>query len=223
MRRATTMAFAPRMHVYPGGRVDDSDYAADVSFAVDDAEVSRLAERASTDVAGLKALYSCAARELAEEVGVTVGGPPGGPLMVDPSAFPLVEHWVTPEMEAKRYDVRFFMAVLPAGQEAALLTTEADAAFWITPAAALASRRDMAMLPPTEVTLRLLGGFATSADALAEGARRPVLPLMPKRIVEDDGSARWALVNHRTDAVILDPIPGPHTREVDGLPMDLEP
>lgn len=222
------MAFAPRMHVYPGGRVDDGDYARDVAFTVDDDEVDRLAVRASTDIPGLRALYSCAARELAEEVGVVVegirsGDPGHGPLLVDPGAFPIVEHWVTPEMEAKRYDVRFFMAALPAGEEAVLLTTEADSAFWITPAAALAARRDLAMLPPTEATLRMLSGFATAADAVAEGGRRTVLPLMPRILTDADGAQRWAIVNHRTDEILLDSVRGPHTREVDGLPMEPSP
>lgn len=222
------MAFAPRMHVYPGGRVDDGDYAREVAFTVDEAEVGRLAVRASTDAAGLRALYSCAARELAEEVGVVVegirsGDPGHGPLLVDPEAFPIVEHWVTPEMESKRYDVRFFMAALPSGQDAALQTTEADSAFWITPGAALAARRDMAMLPPTEATLRMLSGFATAADALAEGGRRTVLPLMPRILTGADGTERWAIVNHRTDEILLDSVPGPHTREVDGLPLEPAP
>lgn len=222
------MAFAPRMHVYPGGRVDDGDYARDVAFTVDDAEVERLAARASTDAAGLRALYSCAARELAEEVGVVVAGirsgdPAHGPLLVDPAGFPIAEHWVTPEMEAKRYDVRFFMAALPAGQDAALQTTEADSAFWITPAAALAARRELAMLPPTEATLRMLSGFATAADAVAEGGRRTVLPLMPRILTGADGAQRWAIVNHRTDEILLDSVPAPHTREVDGRPMEPTP
>ena len=138
LRRVTTMAFAPLMHVYPGGRVDEADYEAPVDFTVPPADVAALAERASTDVRGLVALYSCAVREVAEECGVSLVEPgPDGRLVIDPAVLPVADHWVTPEMEGKRYDVRFFMAVLPAGQDAILSTTEADSAFWIAPQAAL--------------------------------------------------------------------------------------
>lgn len=220
LRRATTMAFAPRMHVYPGGRVDEADYTAPVRFTVDDAAAAALAARASTDETGLRALYSCALRELQEEARIRLVEPDAdGILWVDPALLPVADHWVTPEMEGKRYDVRFFLAVLPEGQDAGLSTTEADEAFWVTPAEALAGRRagTMAMLPPTEATLLWLAGFTSAADALADAAARTVRPLLPKRLVEEDGSARWALVDDRTGEVILDRVDAPHTRETDGL------
>jgi 8-oxo-dGTP pyrophosphatase MutT (NUDIX family) len=220
MRRATTMAFAPRMHVYPGGRVDPSDYAAPIDFGVSDAQVDALAERASTDAAGLVALYSCAIREIEEEVGITlVEADPHGRLVVDPALLPIADHWVTPELEPKRYDVRFFVAVVPAGQDAELTTTEADGAFWVTPADALLARAagDMAMLPPTEATLRYLTGFVQSRDVLVDAARRSVAPLLPRRIVGDDGTARWVMVHDRTGEVLMEDIDAPHTRETDGL------
>ena len=173
LRRVTTMAFAPLMHVYPGGRVDEADYEASVDFTVPPADVAALAERASTDVRGLVAPYSCAVREVAEECGVSLVEPgPDGRLVIDPAVLPVADHWVTPEMEGKRYDVRFFMAVLPAGQDAILSTTEADSAFWIAPQAALDARRagELAMLPPTEATLGYLTGFGSAAEALADAA-----------------------------------------------------
>ena len=142
-----------------------------------------------------------------------------GRLVVDPSALPIIDHWVTPELEPKRYDVRFFAAAVPDGQEAALSTTEADGAFWITPSAALAARAagDMAMLPPTEATLGYLASFAHAQDVVLDGARRDVVPLLPRRLVDDAGRARWVMVNDRTDEILMEDIDGPHTRETDGL------
>ena len=220
MRRATTMAFAPRMHVYPGGRVDDCDYAARVVYSVDDERVEQLARRASADVRGLSALYACAVREIHEEVGIHLAQTDErGRLVIDPDEIPLVDHWVTPEVERMRYDVRFFVAVVPHDQDAALTTTEADGAFWIRPDEALTSRRggDMAMLPPTEATLGYLTRFASSEEVVADARTRPVVPLLPRRIIDEDGSVRWAMVHDRTGEVLVERIDRPHTSETDGL------
>lgn len=220
LRRATTMAFAPRMHVFPGGRVDTADYEAQVDFTVADGAVVALAERASTDVAGLRALYSCAVREVLEETGIRLPAITGsGALLVDPAILPVADHWVTPDVESKRYDVRFFVAAVPAGQEAGLRTTEAEEAFWISPRDALTGRREgsVAMLPPTQATLAWAADFSSAHQALLAAAQRPVVPLLPKRLADEHGTVRWALVHDRTGEVIVDDVQAPHTREADGL------
>jgi hypothetical protein len=144
---------------------------------------------------------------------------PNGRLRVDPQRLPIIDHWVTPELEPKRYDVRFFAAVVPDGQDAALSTTEADGAFWIAPSAALTARTagDMAMLPPTEATLRYLSSFSGADDVVLDGGLRTVVPLLPRRLVDDEGRARWVMVNDRTDEILMEDIDAPHTRETDGL------
>lgn len=217
MRRATTMAFAPRMHVFPGGRVDAVDHAEEVVFETGDAQT--LAERASTDIDGIAALYSCAIRETGEEAGIDLSRRDDrGRLLIDPARLPLIDHWVTPESESHRYDVRFFAAVIDDGQ-ARLTTTEADVAVWITPADAIVEFEAgrMAMLPPTEAVLRRLSAFVRAEEALREESQRPVVPLLPRRL-EDASGTRWVLVNDRTGEIVVDRIPRPHTRETDGLP-----
>lgn len=218
MRRATTMAFAPRMHVFPGGRVDASDHDVRVHFSSGDADA--LAERGSTDRVGIRALYSCAVRETLEETGIAIATPDAdGRLVIDPADVPIIDHWVTPETESHRYDVRFFAAAVRDGG-GHLMTTEADRASWIAPALALeefAAGR-MAMLPPTESVLRRLAPFTLAAQVLADAPGRPVVPLLPRRLVDSEGRSRWAMVHARTGEVLVDRIRMPHTREVDGLP-----
>ena len=219
MRRATTMAFAPRMHVFPGGRVDREDFGEEVAFLRGD--VAHLADRGSTDVAGIAALYACAVREIAEETGVMLAArDPAGRLLIDPDDLPLIDHWVTPEMEGRRYDVRFFAAVLPNDQQASLTTTEADEAAWVAPSAAVAEFEAgrMAMLPPTEAVLRRLASFVRAADVLADAPGRAVHPLLPRMLVDESGVGRWALVHDRTGEVLHEGVSMPHTRESDGRP-----
>ncbi len=220
MRRVATMAFAPRMHVFPGGRLDDVDRAARVSVIGGD--VHELARRASADPDELHALYSCAVRETREEVGLDLGLVTcDGAVQVDAMAMPIIDHWVTPEGETRRYDVRFFAAMV-VGDDARLTTTEADRGGWLRPADALGSfaAGDLPMLPPTESVLRWISDFGTAADVIAAGSTRAVVPLLPLRVVDDAGSSRWILVNDRTREVISDPHVAPHTRESDGLPME---
>lgn len=196
LRRAATMAFAPGFWVFPGGRVDARDYAVEIDFGP--VPERDLAHRASTDVAGVRALYACAVREVTEEVGITLAGNgPAGELRIDPAVLPIIDHWVTPEPEPIRYDVRFLAALVPDGQEAVLTTTEADHAEWCPATRAVDRFRagEMPMLPPTIATVQYLASFPDCAAMLDDAARRTVVPLLPTRTVHEDGHVEWTLVH----------------------------
>jgi 8-oxo-dGTP pyrophosphatase MutT (NUDIX family) len=95
-------------------------------------------------------------------------------------------HWITPEFEERRYDTRFFVTALPVGQRTRDVGGEADRVAWMRPADALAAvdRGEMAMLPPTSVTLGELAGFGTVADVLA--APRAVTPILPRAVLDGE-------------------------------------
>src|SRR5918998_1106290 len=78
-------------------------------------------------------------------------------------------HWITPPQETRRYDTKFFAALLPVGQEARDVSGEADEAVWTTPSAALREHAGgtRPMLPPTIHTLGQLEPFPDAAAALA--------------------------------------------------------
>jgi 8-oxo-dGTP pyrophosphatase MutT (NUDIX family) len=211
MRRALTMPFAPGMYVFPGGRVDARDFTEPSR----DETWSHLAQRMSADITLARALVHCAVRELIEETGVDVRGATDVELL----QIPLIDHWVTPEVEERRYDVRFFATALPAGQQAQMRGTEADVAQWIRPGDAVSGFRagNYPMLPPTVAVLALLAEFDVASDALAHLAQRPVRPLLPRAVLGDDDALQWSLVDDRTGAVIRAAHEMPHAWEARGV------
>lgn len=183
-RRPSTMAFGPDIHVFPGGRLDPSD-AEPAALAA--AGLSAEAAAANLGV-GLElgvdlgptvalAHHVAAVRETVEETGIRIGAAELIPLT----------RWVTPISMPRRFDVRFFAAVVGAGTEIDGSSAEVVDATWLTPAAALqaAARGVISVWQPTFVTLQQLEGLADAAairQAFAPGTSPggPVIqPLRP--------------------------------------------
>jgi 8-oxo-dGTP pyrophosphatase MutT (NUDIX family) len=243
MRRTTSMAFAAGMHVYPGGAVEASDSHVPVAGRADLAVVA--ARTFSDDP---RAMLVAAARETFEECGVLIAvGPDGATaevdddleaeraaldsgqvtfasilerrgLRVDDAAIVPFAHWVTPEVEDRRYDTRFFMTAQPAGQHAVYIAGESDRSAWWRPGDALAASAEgrMAMLPPTAATLALLASHADAASALEAAATVDMAPILPAPYLEPDGSISWRLLHDRTRAVLRSG-GAPTASETDGV------
>jgi 8-oxo-dGTP pyrophosphatase MutT (NUDIX family) len=99
-------------------------------------------------------------------------------------------HWITPEFEPRRYDTRFFVAAMPAGQRTRDVSGEADHVAWMRPADALAGvdAGTMAMLPPTYVALQQIGALPTVAAVWDAAQQRVVRTVTPGvEIVGDEG------------------------------------
>lgn len=92
-----------------------------------------------------------------------------------------VAHWITPEIEPKRFDTRFFVAALPERQICRDAGTEADRRLWIRPAEALAA--GLKLMPPTRAVLQDLAGHPDVGSALR--AERDISTVLPR--VELDG------------------------------------
>jgi 8-oxo-dGTP pyrophosphatase MutT (NUDIX family) len=211
LRRHQSMAFAPGMYVFPGGRVDPRD--SDQRLAWSGPPVSQWALRLGCDAPRAQALVCAAARELFEESGILLAGPDAGSVVDDTTGEELEAdrralvgralafadfltnrglvlrtdlmvawgHWVTPIFEPRRYDTRFFAAMLPAGQRARDVSGEADRVTWMRPAAACAAvdAGDIAMLPPTYVTLSEMARRGSVEEILSSAAARTVSPIEP--------------------------------------------
>jgi 8-oxo-dGTP pyrophosphatase MutT (NUDIX family) len=151
-------------YVFPGGRVDDADRPA--------AE-SRLPAASFRDLsdADEAAYRNAAVRELKEEANVDI--------TVD-DLHPFA-HWVTPEIEIRRYDTRFFLARMPEGQVARHDESETTALEWLTPKEAVARfhRRELLLPPPTYTSIRQLAPRTSIDDVLAWARGRAIPRVMP--------------------------------------------
>jgi 8-oxo-dGTP pyrophosphatase MutT (NUDIX family) len=108
---------------------------------------------------------------------------------MDASAVEYIAHWITPEAEPRRYDTRFFAAIVPAGVESLHHTKEMSDAVWITPAEALRKNREgtFPMVFPTIKTLLVLDDHATPRAALSSFRGVAIPPIMPRLVSTPTG------------------------------------
>jgi 8-oxo-dGTP pyrophosphatase MutT (NUDIX family) len=97
--------------------------------------------------------------------------------------------WVTPVFEPRRYDTRFFVAVLPEGQVTRDVSSESDHVVWMPVRDIVDAVADdrLAMLPPTYATCLELYGFTSAAAALAAADARDRTPILPEMQVDEQG------------------------------------
>ena len=100
-RRGAGHRFMPNVLVFPGGAVDAADYHAPVASPLAPPVLAQLARSADPGLA--RALGVTAARELAEEVGMSLGVPPA----LDGLAY--LCRAITPPDRSIRFDARFFV------------------------------------------------------------------------------------------------------------------
>ena len=168
VRRHDNVAFMGGAYVFPGGRVDDQDSNVAESNARPPDGVSRFPDLTPDRELVYRA---AAARELQEEAG----------LRVDVSDLIPFAHWVTPEIETKRYDTRFFLIAMPPGQEPRHDNHETTDLQWLSPAAAIerSLAGELMLPPPTWTTLKQLARFNTVADAFAWARATRIVTIQP--------------------------------------------
>jgi 8-oxo-dGTP pyrophosphatase MutT (NUDIX family) len=209
LRRQASMAFAAGMSVFPGGSVDARDADEDVAWAGPDAEQWGRVLAAPPDLAralvcaAVRETFEESGVLLAGATPDTVVADPTSDdwerdrnalldrslslaellarrhLVLRSDLLRSWSRWITPVIEPRRYDTRFFAAALPAGQRTRDVGGEAAAVYWTGPQEALETGRrgEIALLPPTAVTLAELAACGDLDGALARvpdsGARRP--------------------------------------------------
>ncbi len=99
----------------------------------------------------------------------------------------LFAHWVTPPIDTRQFDTRFFMTRVPPEQTPAHDETETTHSAWLRPAdaIALAERGEIVLPPPTWTTMRELEPFASVEAALAWARRHAIQRRMPHHVERD--------------------------------------
>ena len=110
---------------------------------------------------------------------------------LDGAAVEYIAHWVTPRVEPRRYDTRFFAATVAPGATAVHDEREMTGAVWLTPRAALKRHRrgDLPMIFPTIRTLEDLSDFATVGELLARYRGRAIPRVQPEIVRTATGVA----------------------------------
>lgn len=181
LHRVAGMAFAAGAYVFPGGRLDDSDFEPVEGWAGPDSrEWGRIL---GVDAETARAIVTCAVRETFEECGVLLAADSQGRIGAAGAAWApqdrkdLESHrtslsrvlaargmtlrsdllnararWITPVAEPRRYDTFFFSVLVPEGIMPDSATTEADGSRWVDPDAILRQfDRDQVQLLPPTV------------------------------------------------------------------------
>lgn len=199
LRRSAAAGFMGGAYVFPGGRVDPGD--ADPAVPCDLSPEEAAARLGEPDPRLAMALHVAAIRECVEESGILLATPGlaedalaalrralavrGAPPIADvlPAGVTLratglraLDRWITPRVESRRFDARFFAARAPGSAEGASHDgSETVASEWMTPADALAraSRREIILAPPTWRVLAEAARFETLDALLAAAPPRP--------------------------------------------------
>ena len=100
-------------------------------------------------------------------------------------------HWITPVRMKRRYDTRFFLALLPHGQRCRPHPREVADGIWIRPQEALTGNMtgQIPLSPPTMVTLQEVSKYRTLKELKQQAQSRAWrTPSMPRLILLEKGS-----------------------------------
>jgi len=208
VRRSDSIAFMGGAPVFPGGRMADDDRLEDIESVSDGS--SAAAARMSDVPAEIAVAHHVAAlRELFEEAGVLLAGEAASisthqleryrrALLAGQTTFADIiraerlrlafdelayfAHWVTPEIETRRFDTRFFIARSPEGQTPVHDEGETTHSEWFAPLAAIERCRSgiISLPPPTWTTLSMLSRFGSIDEVFAWARSKPIPRVQPR-------------------------------------------
>ena len=216
VKRSSRSTFGS-LYVFPGGKLDPEDSENDLYPYCEGMNNEEASKQLGIKDNGLSFWIACI-RECFEEVGVLLTNPDDSILQDTYKLTKLRKelnnkeitfkeicvseslrlrtknivpcaHWITPDIETKRFDTRFFLAKVNAKQLASHDGFELTESFWIKPADALAKLKngEMNMILPTIKNIEKLAEFSSSKEAfnyfegLGDNAIPPILPKFIKK------------------------------------------
>lgn len=227
-------------YVFPGGKVDAVDAELDMAAHLDQPLQALHAglNEADIDERTAGGLYVAALREAFEESGVLmaqsmasqgVDCARAAALLREGHGFnAMLAHlglrlqtrslvpwtrWITPTSPSvmnKRFDTRFFVAAVPAGQVAVHDDHETTASIWLSPRAALAQYWDgrIALAPPQIMSLAHLSHHASVGSVLMQ-ARSRLPPVIQPEPFDQDGGRVICYPGDARHSVCEPVMPGP--------------
>jgi 8-oxo-dGTP pyrophosphatase MutT (NUDIX family) len=204
----------PGAHAFPGGVLEAAD--ADAPGASLPASQRWAPSGEGDGPTEALRYWIAAVRELFEELGIllarrdgrlleeplgsahvalrarVLGGEPFAAVLAEAGLVPATDElyylarWITPLANPRRFDTRFLVGRMPAGQEALVDGTETVSCAWFTPRAALTAYQEgrIVLIPPTVRTLDDLCRFPSIGAVLEDAARRAVCAVTPE-LVQD--------------------------------------
>ena len=188
VQRPSRGAF-PGLHVFTGGKVDlqDAELVRRIPF---NGVTERQAQQGLASPLALH-YYLAAIRECFEEAGVLLASTDQGLVGADLAQqlqllrdgefsgvcaelgvslefgeLHYFSHWITPDIAPRRFDTRFFVARMPAGQFAVHAEGETVGGEWVEPKRALARGEsgEWALIMPTIVSLQSVANYSSTQE-----------------------------------------------------------
>ena len=220
VKRSSRSSFGS-LYVFPGGKLDPEDTEKDLYACCEGMNDEEASARLGIENDGLSFWIACI-RECFEETGVLLTNPSDSliqeyeklsslrkqlnnkeisfkdiciseSLRLRTNNIVPCAHWITPAIEPKRFDTRFFLAKVNAKQLASHDGFELTESFWIKPKDALVKLKEgkMNMILPTISNIEQLAEFSSAFEAfnyfkgLGNNAIKSILP----KFVKQDG--KW--------------------------------
>lgn len=220
LQRHSNSAVLGGAYVFPGGKLDAADAELDHVRYLDQSpdELHRQLAEPELDQARASGLYVAALREAFEESGILFAHGPdseapdavlAGERLRAGASFAEVlremslqlttrflvpwSRWITPKMpsvSSQRFDTRFFVAAVPAGQDAVHDNVETTHSAWMQPRQALEDywARRIELAPPQIMSMVQLLKHESVDSVLAETRQRPPATIQPEPF--DDNGVR---------------------------------
>ncbi|HKA86220.1 MAG TPA: NUDIX hydrolase [Haliangiales bacterium] len=227
VRRHRASSFMSNAMVFPGGKVDPGETAEGAAVRELFEEAGVLLVREPPDARWVDARRRLVGGEttfagVLAELGVTLA-----PELLHPWS-----RWITPSAEPKRFDARFYVALLPPGQVPSYDRKETVEEMWVAPEEALSIHASgAARLPPPQLrTFWELARYGDVASLVAAAPARRVFPILPRFGETAEGGvalflpwdAEYMTRGTGEAAEVVAGVPGPSRFLIEGMSWRME-